>query len=596
MMRCSQRALLGAAAAAVASALAACGGGSGTSTSTSTGSGLRPALDGTSQNLTDGTRGGTLIVENHQDFQSFDPGQAYFQYDYEIVYATQRPLFSYQPNQTQTPSPDLAAGPPTTSADSRTVTVHIKRGIHFSPPVNREVTSADVAYAIERGANPDVANPYFPTYFDDIVGASKATGGPISGISLPSRYTIVFHLTGPYTSLFVGALSLPLSAPVPPEFARPLDAKKPTQYGSTYLVATGPYMIKADKHGKILGVGSDPGRSATLVRNPNWRASTDSRPAYLDQIEVHIGGDPVVIGRQVLTGSHLVQNDTPANSIVELAYKHYYDQLVAPAGAGDNYVALDNKMGPFSNVNLREALWAVLDREAMLKVHGGPVVGQVGTHFIYPGSEGYAQAGGDAGPRVDYNADPDGNVAVARKYMKLAGYPSGRYTGSAVVTVVGSSGDPEQKDAELVDSALQSLGFKTNFTVVDQSTMYTKYCGVPARNIDVCPNVGWLRDFADSQTILAPAFAGSSIVPTNNGNWGQVNDPQVNAAINAAELTAGEAARAAAWAGVDRLLVAKAVAIPWIFDRGPEIRSKDVRGITDLWNGGTWDFSYSSLS
>ena len=161
MRRSLPRAAAAAALAAATVALAACGSGGGTSKSSSHQT-LRPALDGTGQNLTDGTRGGTLTVENHQDFQSFDPGEAYFQYDYEVVYATQRPLFSYPPNQSQTVSPDLAAGPATVSDGARTVTVHIRRGVHFSPPVNREVTSADVAYAIERGANPDVANPYFP--------------------------------------------------------------------------------------------------------------------------------------------------------------------------------------------------------------------------------------------------------------------------------------------------------------------------------------------------------------------------------------------------------------------------------------------------
>jgi len=585
-----------AAALAVSVVVAACGSHGRTTTTTSVQATLTPALDGTGQNLSNGTRGGTLTVLNREDFKSFDPGRAYDQYDYEVVYATQRPLFSYMPNQSKTVSPDLASGPATVSDRARTVTVHIRHGVHFSPPVNREVTSADVAYGIERGANPNVANPYFAVYFDEIVGASKASGGLISGISLPDRYTIVFHLTGPRASLFLGALSLPLSAPVPPEFARRLDAEKPTKYGSTYLVATGPYMVESDARGKILGVGLDPGRVTTLVRNPDWRASTDHRPAYLDRIEIHVGGDPVVIGRRVLTGSHMVQSDTPANSIIKLAYDSYYDQLVAPAGAGDSYVALNNKRGPFFNVNVRKALWAALDRTAMLKIHGGEVVGQIGTHFIYPGSAGYEQSGGDSGPRVDYNDYPSGNLAVAKKYMKLAGYPSGKYTGSAVIKIIGSSGDPARKDAELVNSALQNLGFKTDFTAVEESVMYSKYCGVPARDIDVCPNVGWLRDFADPQTILDLAFSGWSIAPRNNPNWSQVNDPQINAAIKAAELTSGDAARAQAWGGVDKLLVAKAVAIPWIFDRGPEIRSRDVRGVSDLWNGGTWDLSYTSLA
>ncbi len=64
----------------------------------------------------------------------------------------------------------MAASAPEVSADNKTVTVHLKKGIHFSPPVNREVTSEDVAYAIERGANPNVANPYIKTYFNSMEG------------------------------------------------------------------------------------------------------------------------------------------------------------------------------------------------------------------------------------------------------------------------------------------------------------------------------------------------------------------------------------------------------------------------------------------
>ncbi len=484
---------------ALALALAACGSsGSGSGSGGGSGSAtLKPAITGSGQNLTDGKRGGTLTVYDHEDFQHLDPGQSYFSLDYEVIYATSRPLFQFKPDSTTEIMPDLASGPATVSNGGKTVTVHIRPGVHYSPPVNREVTSADVAYAIERGANPNVANPYFPAYFNYIVGASKATGGPISGITTPDKYTIVFHLVGSYGTFFVGALSLPLSAPVPKEFAAPLDAKKPTQYGDKYEVATGPYMLKADAKGDFLGIGYQPGKSATLVRNPNWKASTDARPAYLDQININIGGDPNVIGRQVLTGTHVLQNDTPAGPIIKLAYQKYYNQLIAVPGAGNHYVALNNHKGPFSNVNVRRALFAALDRTAMIKADGGEVVAQVGTHFIYPTSLGYAQSGGDHGPNVDFNNYPSGNAAVAAKYMKAAGYPSGKYTGNTVVKVVGSTGEPASKTAAIANNAVQSLGFKTNFTLVDQSVMYQKYCGDPKQEIDVCPNVGWIRDWSD---------------------------------------------------------------------------------------------------
>src|SRR5437764_2014267 len=270
-------------------------------------------------------------------------------------------------------SSDVCSSDLQVSSDGKRVTVNIRHGVHYSPPVNREVTAADVAYGIERGANPNVANPYFPSYFSYLVGGDKADGGPIAGITTPSKYTIVFHLTGRDATFFTGALSMPITSPVPKEFAVPLDKKKPTQYGDAYEVATGPYMLKSDSKGKFLGIGYQPGKSATLVRNPNWQASTDFRPAYLDQVNINIGGDTNVIGRQVLTGSHMVQNDKPAGPIVKLAYQHYFNQLFAVPGTGDFYLALNNKSGPFRNENLRKAVWAALDRSAMIKVAGGSV-------------------------------------------------------------------------------------------------------------------------------------------------------------------------------------------------------------------------------
>ena len=110
---------------------------------------------------------------NHTDFEHIDPGQSYYNIDYEAIYATQRPLFSYKPNTFATPSPDMASEPAQISEGGKTITVHIRKGVHFSPPVNREVTSADVAYAIERGANANVANPYWEAYFGSLVGAKK---------------------------------------------------------------------------------------------------------------------------------------------------------------------------------------------------------------------------------------------------------------------------------------------------------------------------------------------------------------------------------------------------------------------------------------
>jgi ABC-type oligopeptide transport system substrate-binding subunit len=90
-------------------------------------------------------------------------------------------------------------------------------------------------------------------------------------------------------------------------------------------------------------------------------------------------------------------------------------------------------------------------------------------------------------------------------------------------------------------------------------------------------------------------YYGPDIVPTNNSNFGQVNNPQINAAMAKAALVTDPTARAQAWANVDKMLVDQAVAVPEDFDNQPNVESKDVAGVNQLWNNGTWDFDYTSL-
>ena len=232
-----------------------------------------------------GRRGGTLTVLNHEDFENLDPGLAYFTLDYEIVDATQRPLYSNRPNTFDAPIPDMASGPPQISSDAKTITIHIRHGVHFSPPVNREVTSADVAYAIERGANPNVPNPYFHSYFSSLEGAEKADGGPFPGITTPNSETIVFHLDEPKAQIVVDALTLPLSAPVPEEYAKKFDAAKPSEYGN-YQVATGPYMLKANSAGQGAG-GRLPARQVGDARTQPQLESEHGLQARLPEPDQH---------------------------------------------------------------------------------------------------------------------------------------------------------------------------------------------------------------------------------------------------------------------------------------------------------------------
>jgi peptide/nickel transport system substrate-binding protein len=575
-------------------ALAACGGSnSSSSNSGSTGktgnSGSTGNSGGTSENggaanvgISQGQKkGGTLNVVSAEGWEHLDPGQSYFQIDYLVVYATQRPLYSFTPNSKMTP--DLAAGPPQISSDGKTVTVKIKPGLHFGGATTREITSADVKYAFERDFNPNVPNGYAGSYYP-IVGADKSKGGPISGITTPDKDTIVFKLTSNFGATFAQALTLPGSAPVPKEVAGPMDKSSPSKYDVdvTKQAYSGPYMIDSYQSGRQL----------TLVRNPQWKADTDYRPAYADKIVWKAGGDPNVLARQTLNSSDLLMADGPPAPVLKTAFQQKKDQL-SISTLGDYYASLNTKVPPFNNVNLRRAAIAAADRNAYLLARGGKLVGQVATHYLGPEVPGFQESGGEQGFGIDYVSHPSGDMTVACKYMKAAGYPNCKYTGNAKVLIVGSNSDPGPKEMQIVQAGLQKLGFNATIKAVPQQTMYSKFCGYVKAEIQVCPTAGWIEDFPDPYAYLYVPFSGKAIVPVNNVNWAQEDNPKINDAMDAAAQITDPAQRRKAWANVNKMLVQDAPAIPEIWASNALVKGTAVKGVLDKWND-DWNLSFSS--
>jgi peptide/nickel transport system substrate-binding protein len=543
-------------------------------------------------------KGGTLTVLTNGDVDdALDPGYSYYQLDFIYNYAVERPVISYKPDDLAKASPDLASEYPTVSKDGKTVTIKLKHGIKFAPPVNREVTSADVRYAIERDFLPQVGNGYVNLYWADLIGAkdyAKGKATEIKGLETPDKFTLLMKFSRPSGTVAAQALALPGSAPVPKEYAAKYDKGKRSTYGQ-HVVATGPYMVQNDpKTGKVTGY--QPGRRITFVRNPNWDKSTDFRPAYLDKIVFQEGIDPTVGNRKILNGQDLVGNPTdlsppPAFLKVNLSKK---DNLVpGPFTGRVRYIALNTTIKPFDDPNVRKAIAAGLDRSAMNIAFGGQAVGAVATHIITPGIEGFDQAGGNAGFGFDFLKNPSGDPALAASYLKKAGFKNGKYSGGKLLMVADNSTN-QKAAAEVVLNGFQKLGFDINFRPVSRDTMYSKFCNVPSSKTPICPSVGWLKDFADAQTMLDPTFNGKNIVPTGNVNWPQLDDPKLNKAMDDAELIVDPAARAKAWADIDKQVTGTAAAIPWQWDKTVLVKSTNVKAAINQWNA-AWDLSFTSL-
>jgi peptide/nickel transport system substrate-binding protein len=386
---------------------------------------------------------------------------------------------------------------------------------------------------------------------------------------------------------------MPASAPVPKEYAQKFDKQQPSTYGQ-HQVATGPYMVENDSSGKLTGY--KPGQEIKLVRNPNWDAKTDYKPAYLNSITIKEGADPDVAARQIVDGTGMVSGDfqLTASTLQRVSRQNKDLLVITPPTGRFRYIALNTAKKPFDNVDVRRALIAAFDRTALQKAFGGALVGEIPTHYIPPGQPGFDEAGGAQGPGFDFMSKPQGDMALAQEYMKKAGYSSGKYDGGETFEAVSDNATQQLNVTQVAQQQFAKLGFKVKIKAVTRDAMYTKFCQVKKAEPPICPSVGWLKDFADPETLLDPVFNGKNILDVGNSNFAQLNDPKVNDMMDKAEVVNDPAQRNKAWGEVDKAVTDAAPGIPWLWDKQPVLHSKDVNGVINQ-NLATWDFTASSI-
>jgi peptide/nickel transport system substrate-binding protein len=549
----------------------------------------------------EGKKGGTVtILDIAGGVDSLDPGYWYYQSDYtELFQTVQRGLYGWKPDESK-PTPDLAEDLPEVSNGGKTVTVKIQSGIKYSAPLqNRTVKSADVKYALERCFLPQVGNGYANSYYSDIEGVKAyqdKKADEISGIETPDDQTLVINTTKPAGVLTFangGALGMPCTVPIPKDYAQKYDKGKQSTYGE-HQVFTGPYMIENDGKGKITGY--KPGQRLTLVRNPSWDKDSDFRPAYFDRIEVKGGFDATVAARKTLTGQSMLSGDyaAPPTPVLKQALSSRKDQISVEPSGGNRYISLNTTVKPLDNVNVRRAISAVIDRTALRQTRGGPTLGTTATHFLPPGIAGFEEAGGTKGPGFDFASTPTANVPLAMEYMKKAGYKSGKYTGSPLLTIADNE-SPAKQTAEAFQSQVAKIGIKLNLRELPHATANSKFCLVPKTNTAICPTLGWGADFFAAQSFIDPLFNGKNIVQSGNVNTAEVNDPKLNAKIDKAKQITDPDASAKAWGQLDKEISNQAYFIPWLWDNNVGLESTNMKGVSSKFNSGAWDYSFSSL-
>jgi ABC-type transport system substrate-binding protein len=297
----------------------------------------------------------------------------------------------------------------------------------------------------------------------------------------------------------------------------------------------------------------------------------------------------------VLSGSNLACCDTnPPGSAVARALKTSPSQVSAEPGGIAWFVSFNYKIPPFNNINIRKAIGAAMNRQAMLLSLGGAFAGSPATGFIPPGVPGYSPR---EGSQFDWNnRPPEGDSALARRYMlkaKAQGVPvssDGKYTGGQTFALIGWPGDPASKAALIMQSQLQDMGFNVKVQLVTQNTYYTKYCEATAPRIaPICVNGNATRDFADAIGIF-PIFETPGI------NFYPLDSTVVNQAIARAKVTTEPRARAVAWGKANDAVLSTAIALPYAYGQSIVVTSKNVSvKHPAVESGASIDFSFTHL-
>jgi peptide/nickel transport system substrate-binding protein len=393
-----------------------------------------------------------------------------------------------------------------------------------------------------------------------------------------------------------GALVMPIAIPVPKEYAQKYDKTTPSTYGEEHAVYTGPYMVESDDQGKAIGYV--PGKRIHLIRNPDYTPVDDFRPAFLDEIDIQAGNeDNAVATRRVLSGESLALGELePPSSQLKRLLESNKPELSAVPGGGWRDIAMDTSRPPFDDIDVRKAVIAGFNRVAARQQRGGEALGPIAQHYIPPGMAGFEESNGIDGwtSEQDWMAKPEGDRTLSAEYFKKAGMASGKYEGDEEVLIVGDNADPDKSIAQITEQQLNELGFKTKLRLVTRDTMFTKFCNVPKSEVNVCPSVGWLQDFADPQTMLDPTFNGENIIPSQNSNWPELDVPALNKQIDEAKLVTDPAERAKAWAAVNKAIVDQAPAIPYMWDYQSLAISPNMRGVQNGYST-IWEFNFTSM-
>jgi peptide/nickel transport system substrate-binding protein len=398
-----------------------------------------------------GAAGGTFTFSRSQDSDNLDPVTQDGNIDIWIFMSIYDQLVRVD-NSGTTLQPALAEKWDV-SPDGLTYTFHLRQGVTFSD--GTPLKASDVKFSIDRAKTNKKSGWTF-------------TLEPLKEITTPDDSTVVMTLTQPWAP-FLADIAMFNSSIISEAFVKKIGEDKLVEQ----TMGTGPFALVEWKKGEYI----------TLKKNDKY---WDKGLPLLDQIKITVVPDDNNRILQLQGGQIDGMYDVPLNRVAELSQdpKFTVNQFTSTY---NNFIALNTRSGPLSDVKVRQALNYATDKQAVIKVINFGI-GEISNSFMPNGA-------------LYWNKDQTGypfDLDKAKALMKESTIPGG---GKVAMQILAGRATHLQLATALKDMWAK-IGIDLDIQQQEQAILNDNY----RHNKFEAYVTGWTNDIIDPDELVSYAI------------------------------------------------------------------------------------------
>jgi peptide/nickel transport system substrate-binding protein len=431
--------------------------------------------------------------------------------------------------------PGLATTTGTITNGGKTYKFTLRKGLKYSN--GEPIKASDFTHTIVRDFN---MNSPGIGFFSNIAGIDSCEANPtkcksISGIvTNDNTGDITINLQKPESD-FDYVLSIPFTSLVPSSTPNK-DTENPPP------AANGPYYIAS----------YNPSKSFVLQRNPHWKKGEiagvpDGNP---DKVVALMTDDQARAAQLVASNQYGYDEDIlPTDQLAHYKSK-YPQQIKFWTTPSTYYFFMNQRLKPFNNIKVRQAVNYAVSRQALVNLRGG--LGVPTYNFLPPSYPQYKKITPTPYPY---------NLQKAKQLIQQSGM-----AGQKVAVYTISDVAVDLSTGEYLQSQLNKIGLKASLKAIAGANYFT-IVGNQATKAQI-GFTDWFEDYPFPTDWFNVLLNGDRITQVHNNNYGNVDIKAQNTQMaHLAALPPDQALSSssnAAWATMDKDFSDNAATVPYL--------------------------------